>query len=265
MGNETNIIQELSNIRDITPMVITAIYSSEPASQISAIGLALASYMIKKAKEKLYDEKKVEPDFNNCGMELPFKMAQIGAGKNEYVRELWINAINKVIDPNYSHWVRYEDIELLEKLNPSDIILLFIIGVFRENMQKETKKTGIIHHLEQIKNFDNSMQFFIERCFHLNFIKDYFKTRFGQDLKIPDEELWYALDFNTAKRNNENKDKLFTNVSYIRNKTYYTTNRSTQITDNDYSANYAEGTLIVSLTEKGKRLLRIISDVNNIL
>jgi hypothetical protein len=257
-GNLKKITKIASNLKEITPALLE-VFSGGDVGLISKVISSSSFWMLNEVSRRLEEEGK-QVDFSVCGIETPLLLAQKGAGKHEWARTLWMNALKKVLDPDFDHSIRNEDIRLMERLNPIDLVLLFIVGKFRREMNEDLNNSQSKIALERLKSQDPEIEKFLHKGFHLDSLFQYFKLAFNQDLKVPVEEIFYALKALSSKEKSENR--VFTGLKYIYEKHFFKGGATIGLSG--FYDHNAEKVLSVFLNPQGVRLYRVISDVNDI-
>lgn len=260
MDKQNNsLLSVATNLKPLTPLIISALSGGE-ITLVQSILIESGFFCFNQAQKILEDEGK-SPDFEKNGHELPLKLAQMGSGKQDYVRKLWINAVKNSLDSDYPHWIRNEDIKLLESLNSADLVIIYLVGNHGDKMHEDFNFSVIPTYLEPLKDKSPKVSHLINKGFHIDYLYDYFNLSFGQKLNIPKEELWYALNETSIINDTPNGNEIFKDFFSIRGELFFEGRSSNTISSPHPCFNEV---LCISLTEKAKRILRIITNVNNI-
>jgi hypothetical protein len=255
-----SIIKEAGElIQDFSPAIMAAFTANSPAAlQTVLVGLGFS--IINAGVRRLKDEEK-DVDFKEVDVDLVLSLAKKGAGKKKYIRELWVSAVRNAMDPDYLYEIRHEDIDLLEKLNTSDMVLLYMVGRYQEQMNKDMLGEIDMHYLQ-----DSRVKPFKENGFKIDTLYRYFNLRFDQEMKISKEALYYALRQKTDENYKPQSDSLFSSYSYIETREIVNVRGFESIGDDCFPEDIV-GLMRVFLNATGQRLLQIISDpkVDNII
>lgn len=175
--------------------------------QAAAVGAELC---IKKSVQEVADKGEI-PNLSKYGLDFVDRVAFNAATAKEVLRDVWQRLLTKAIDPSASPIeIRHSDIENIQKLNPSDCVLILGAGVFDPGSighWAESKECKAICATDRRFTATESIYKVVPTHVPLKLIKSLASLKISAPVSLADEDLIFAI---------QHQHDLFTGASVMR-------------------------------------------------
>jgi len=192
----------MNNLKLISPLILLGDAIAQAscgniASALQSAGKAGVEIAIKIAADNI-ESKGQKPDFSKYGLDFINNVALNASVAKSGCRELWQKLLQKALEPQLKDEIeiRVSDVELMAKLNPTDVVL--ILGVDAVNAKNfNVWKSDSVY--KEIRSTDRrwtstgDLYERLEEMVPLKFIVDHASMVVGGNFCISDKNILYAL------------------------------------------------------------------------